>query len=181
MATVFFLHGLESGPDGLKIRAMRELAEQQGWRTEAPDFRGMRDPLLRQRHLLPLLPEHEPLVFVGSSLGGFVAASVAADLATCRPACQLSGLFLLCPAFDLPGYPLDRPAQPLRGDAVRIVHGRHDSVVPVAHSERAARAWQCPLLITEDEHPLHNSIDLITTWLGSWLPRVTGLTRNQPE
>ena len=45
MAVVFFLHGLESGPDGLKIMAMREVAHRQGWRSEAPDFRGM--------HLVP--------------------------------------------------------------------------------------------------------------------------------
>ncbi|MEK6789836.1 MAG: YqiA/YcfP family alpha/beta fold hydrolase [Pseudomonadota bacterium] len=176
MAVVFFLHGLESGPDGLKIQAMREVAHQQGWRSEAPDFRGMRDPALRLKHLLPLLPAHEPLAFVGSSLGGFVAAQAAAELAASRPDCQLLGLFLLCPAFDLPGYPLDRPDQPLRGDAVRLIHGRHDSVVPLANSERAARDWQSSLLVTEDEHPLHNSVALITAWLGDWLPRLTPLT-----
>jgi len=176
VAVVFFLHGLESGPDGVKIQAMREVAHQQGWRSEAPDFRGMRDPVHRLQHLLPLLPDHEPVVFVGSSLGGFVAASAAAGLASSRPDCQLIGLFLLCPAFDMPGYPLDRPDQPLRGDAVRIVHGRHDSVVPLANSERAARDWQCSLLVTEDEHPLHDSLGLITGWLNDWLPEVTQLT-----
>lgn len=176
MAVVFFLHGLESGPDGLKILAMREVAHRHGWRTEAPDFRGMRDPAQRLNHLLPLLSAQEPMAFVGSSLGGFVAANAAAELASVRSECQLLGLFLLCPAFDLPGYPLDRPEQPLRGDAVRLVHGRHDSIVPLANSERAARDWQCPLLVTEDEHPLHDSIDLITGWLDDWLARLKRLT-----
>jgi len=176
VAVVFFLHGLESGPDGLKIQAMREVAHRHGWRSEAPDFRGMRDPALRLNQLLPLLPAQEPMVFVGSSLGGFVAAKAAADLPLARPDCVLLGLFLLCPAFDLQGYPLDRPDQPLRGDAVRLVHGRHDSVVPLANSERAARDWQSPLLVTEDEHPLHDSLDLITGWLGDWLPRRSLLT-----
>lgn len=176
MAVVFFLHGLESGPDGLKIRAMREVAHGLGWRSEAPDFRGVRDPSLRLAHLLPLLPKHEPFVLVGSSLGGFVAAQAAAELHGRQPDNRLAGLFLLCPAFDLAGYPLRRPEQPLRGDAVRIVHGRHDSVVPLANSERAAREWQCPLLVTEDEHPLHESIDLINDWLGDWLRSHTGLT-----
>ncbi len=167
MSVAFFLHGLESGPDGLKIQAMRAVAERLGWRTEAPDFRGMRDPVSRVRHLLSLLPASEPVVLVGSSLGGYVAAYAAQELAS--TSMPIHGLFLLCPAFDLPGYPLTRPEQPLRGDAVRIIHGRHDSVVPLAHSERAATVWQCPLLVTEDEHPLHASVDLICNWLADWL------------
>ncbi len=167
MSVVFFLHGLESGPEGLKIQAMRAVAERLGWRTEAPDFRGMRDPVLRTRHLRTLLPVSEPVVLVGSSLGGYVAAHTAQRLAS--SAMPIQGLFLLCPAFDLPGYPLTRPAQPLRGDAVCIVHGRHDTVVPLANSERAASAWQCALLVTEDEHPLHASVDVICDWLAIWL------------
>lgn len=167
MSVVFFLHGLESGPDGLKIQAMRALAEQLGWRTESPDFRSMRDPEVRVRYLLSLLPASETVLLVGSSLGGYVAAQAAALLAAGPSPVQ--GVFLLCPAFDLPGYPLKRPEQPLRGDAVRIVHGRHDSVVPLVNSERAAAAWQCSLLVTEDEHPLHASIELICAWLADWL------------
>ena len=167
MSVVFFLHGLESGPDGLKIQAMRAAAERLGWRTDAPDFRGMRDPVLRTQHLRSLLPASEPVWLVGSSLGGYVAAHMAQMLAS-EPM-PVRGLFLLCPAFDLPGYPLTRPEQPLRGNAVCIVHGRHDTVVPLANSERAAQAWQCPLLVTDDEHPLHASLDLICDWLTIWL------------
>lgn len=167
MPVVFFLHGLESGPDGLKIQAMRAVAERQGLRTEAPDFRGMRDPVLRANYLQSLLPVSECVWLVGSSLGGYVAAHLAQALAS--GPMPVRGLFLLCPAFDLPGYPLTRPDQPLRGHAVCIVHGRHDTVVPLANSERAAQAWQCPLLVTDDEHSLHASVDLICGWLGIWL------------
>lgn len=167
MSVVFFLHGLESGPDGLKIQAMRAVAARRGWRTEAPDFRGMPDPEQRAHHLISLLPSAESVVLVGSSLGGFVAARTA-ELLTAAVS-PIQGLFLLCPAFDLPGYPLTRPSQPLRGDAVRIVHGRHDSVVPLSHSERAAAAWQCALLVTEDEHSLHASVALICACLNDWL------------
>ena len=175
MSVVFFLHGLESGPDGLKIQAMREVAQREGWRAEAPDFRGMSDPEVRTRYLRSLLPRSEPILLVGSSLGGYVAAQAAASESASDVLIQ--GLFLLCPAFDLPGYPLTRPMQPLRGDTVRIVHGRHDSVVPLTHSERAARDWQCPLLVTEDEHPLHASIDLITSWLSDWVLQRSLLTK----
>ena len=166
MSIVVFLHGLESGPDGLKIQAMRRVAETLGWCTMAPDFRGMPDPEQRTRTLLKQLPQGETVRLVGSSLGGFVAAR-AVELAP--PSIGIEGIFLLCPAFDLPGYPLVRPEQMLRGAAVRIVHGRHDQVAPLANSIRAAEAWQCPLLITEDDHPLHKSVDLISAFLADWL------------
>jgi pimeloyl-ACP methyl ester carboxylesterase len=166
MSIVVFLHGLESGPDGLKIQALRRVAEALGWSTLAPDFRGMPDPEQRTQYLLNLLPAGETIRLVGSSLGGFVAAR-AVELAP--SSLRIEGVFLLCPAFDLPGYPLTRPAQRLRGQAVRIVHGRHDEVVPLAHSLRAADAWQCPLLVTEDDHSLHKSIELISSFLADWL------------
>ena len=166
MSIVVFLHGLESGPDGLKIQALRCVAEALGWSTLAPDFRGMPDPEQRTQYLLNLLPAGETIRLVGSSLGSFVAAR-AVELAP--SSLRIEGVFLLCPAFDLPGYPLTRPAQRLRGQAVRIVHGRHDEVVPLAHSLRAADAWQCPLLVTEDDHSLHKSIELISSFLADWL------------
>jgi pimeloyl-ACP methyl ester carboxylesterase len=166
MSIVIFLHGLESGPEGFKIQAMRRVAESMGWSTLAPDFRGMPDPEQRTQYLLKLLPVGETIRLVGSSLGGYVAARTV-ELASSN--LRIEGVFLLCPAFDLPGYPLARPAQQLRGQAVRIVHGRHDEVVPLAHSLRAAEAWQCPLLVTEDDHPVHKSIELISSFLADWL------------
>lgn len=166
MSIVVFLHGLESGPHGLKIQAMRRVAEALGWRTIAPDFRGMSDPELRTRHLLQQLPAGETIRLVGSSLGGYVAAR-AVQLAPST--LHIEGVFLLCPAFDLPGYPLTRPIQGLREQAVRIVHGRHDDVVPLANTLRAAEAWSCPILILDDDHSLHKSIDVISSFLADWL------------
>lgn len=172
MATVFFLHGMESGPDGLKIQAMRRAVERLGLTTEAPDFRFSRDPEARAMHLLSRLPEHEPVVLVGSSLGGYVAARVAGLAAQSVQALDIRGLFLLCPAFDLPGYPLDRPEQPLRGPAVALVHGRHDTVVPLENSLRAGAAWQSVVTVVEDDHPLHDSVELICGLLGDFLGRL---------
>ncbi len=159
MTTVFFIHGKESGPDGLKIQAMRRAVEALGFATEAPDFRFSPDPEARASHLLARLPEGEPVLLVGSSLGGYVAARTA-ELAQ-GTAADIRGLFLLCPAFDLPGYPLDRPPQPLRGKAVHLVHGRHDDVVPLATSLKAGADWQAVVTVVEDDHPLHASVDLI--------------------
>lgn len=171
MTTVFFLHGMESGPDGFKIQAMRRTVEALGLRSEAPDFRFSRDPEARAAHLLSLLPVGEPVLLVGSSLGGFVAARVAGQAEAAGR--EVAGLFLLCPAFDLPGYPLDRPRQPLRGAAVEFVHGRHDDVVPLDNSLRAAAAWQAVVTVVDDDHPLHASIDLICERLQGFVRRLT--------
>lgn len=173
MTSVYFLHGMESGPDGLKIQAMRRVVEARGLRSEAPDFRFSRDPAERTRYLLTLLPRDEPVLLVGSSLGGFVAAATAAAAAALPDGPRIAGLFLLCPAFDLPGYPLDRPAQPLRGAAVQLVHGRHDSVVPLATSLRAGVDWQAGVLVTEDEHPLHDSVAAICVLLDDFVRRLS--------
>lgn len=173
MTSVYFLHGMESGPDGLKIQAMRRVVEAAGLRSEAPDFRFSRDPAERTRHLLGLLPRDEPVLLVGSSLGGFVAAATAAAAADMADAPLIAGLFLLCPAFDLPGYPLDRPDQPLRGTAVQLVHGRHDDVVPLATSLKAGADWQAGVLVVEDGHPLHDSIAPICVLLDDFVRRLS--------
>lgn len=179
MTTVFFIHGKESGPDGLKIQAMRRAVEALGFATEAPDFRFSHDPEARATHLLARLSPDEPVLLVGSSLGGYVAAraaELAAEAAEAGPEqarADIRGLFLLCPAFDLPGYPLDRPQQPLRGHAVHLVHGRHDDVVPLETSLRAGADWRGTVTVVEDDHPLHLSVDLICTLLSHF---VRGLT-----
>lgn len=170
MTTVYFLHGMESGPDGLKIQAMRRAVGALGLATEAPDFRFSRDPEARAAHLLALLPGGEPVILVGSSLGGYVAARVAGLAKDAGK--DVRGIFLLCPAFDLPGYPLDRPEQPLRGAAVELVHGRHDDVVPLAHSLRAGAAWQAVVTVVDDDHPLHASVELICRRLAEFAGRL---------
>ncbi|MEO6697753.1 MAG: YqiA/YcfP family alpha/beta fold hydrolase [Paraperlucidibaca sp.] len=166
--TVIFLHGLESGPDGFKIQQMRATAEAMGWYTLAPDGRFSRDPVQRAGVVLSAWPrEAERVYLVGSSLGGFVAASIAAQLATdaassaSQHPTNLCGMLLLCPAFDLPGYPLDRPAQGLRGECIQLIHGCADVVVPLSHSQRAATAWGADLLVVDDDHSLHSSIATI--------------------
>lgn len=165
---VVFLHGMESGPDGFKIRVLSEVARGLGAGVSAPDFRFSRDPQDRLAHLRQVIAglHDDPVLLVGSSLGGYVAALAAADMPS-----RVRGLFLLCPAFDLPGYPLTRPEQPMRGQAVHIVHGRRDEVVPLANSLRAAEAWGCSLSVLEGDHGLHGVVDEVAALLGLWLRR----------
>ena len=60
-------------------------------------------------------------VHVGSSLGGFLAVAVAVPT-------QARGLFLMAPAFELPGLP---PTPLCDKCPTTVVHGWNDDIVPV--------------------------------------------------
>lgn len=92
---VVFLHGLESGPAGFKIRELSRVVEAHGGRVLAPDCQGVRDPQVRVSTVWAQWPHQAAtVILVGSSLGGYVAAALAAQH---RPA-NLQHLLLLCPA-----------------------------------------------------------------------------------
>jgi len=123
---IVFSHGQDGEPWGGKIVAMAEVARRHGLQVESIDYRGIGDPALRVAKLLAFCQalSHEVLL-VGSSLGGHVATAVSAQVST-------RGLFLLAPAFYMPGYEqfTPRPA----ACPVTIVHGWNDDIVPAANS-----------------------------------------------
>lgn len=167
-ASVCFCHGRESGPWGTKIRRLAYVAEQFGCRVISPDDRDTQDPDERVHRLTTLagnLPR--PLILVGSSMGGYVAAVAAARL-------QPAGLFLLAPAVGLPGYAISEPAPFLAH--VTIVHGWDDEVVPVENVLRFARSVRADLHLLPDGHVLQNELDrierLFADFLGGCLGRI---------
>ena len=94
---VVFSHGKESGPWGTKISAMADVARSEGWQAESVDYRGVEEPQDRVTRLLSFCRDLQgDLVLVGSSLGGHVATSASVLL-------RAQGLFLLAPAFYMPG------------------------------------------------------------------------------
>ena len=104
-ATVCFCHGRESGPWGTKIRRLARVAEQFGCRVVSLDDRDTQDPDERVSRLLTTVADLPgPLILVGSSMGGYVAAVASAQL-------QPVGLFLMAPAVGLPGYESLRPGR----------------------------------------------------------------------
>jgi predicted esterase len=150
---VCFSHGQESGPWGSKIRALAEVAEAQEFRVLSVDYAGEPDPAARVDRLLWECPrDARPLVLVGSSMGGYVAAAASAVL---RPA----ALFLMAPAFYVEGLPqqVPLPAAP----TTVIIHGWSDDVVPVENSIRFARAFKSTLLLVDDGHRLAGSLPWI--------------------
>jgi pimeloyl-ACP methyl ester carboxylesterase len=159
--TVVFSHGQESGPWGSKITAMAEAVRDLDIGAESVDYRGIDDPAARVVKLLDtasLLPG--PLVLVGSSMGGHVAAAAAAPL-------QARGLFLLAPAFYMPGFETYTPQEV--GCPVVIVHGWRDDIVPVEHSIRWAGAHRASLHILDSGHRLEDRIAEICRLLTAFL------------
>jgi pimeloyl-ACP methyl ester carboxylesterase len=159
--TVVFSHGKESGPWGAKITAMAEVVRDLKLGVESVDYRGLDDPAQRVEKLLAegrVLKG--PIVLVGSSLGGHVAAAAASRL-------DAAALFLLAPAFYMPGFEKYTPQDVAVPTA--IVHGWHDAVVPVDNSIRWAREHRAALHILDSDHRLEDQIGVICVLLRSFL------------
>ncbi|TLM67888.1 MAG: alpha/beta fold hydrolase [Deltaproteobacteria bacterium] len=160
-ATVCFCHGRESGPWGTKIRRLARVAEQYGCRVISTDDRDTQDPEERVGRLLDLAAGLAgPLVLVGSSMGGYVAAAAAARL-------QPLGLFLLAPAVGLPGYAVSAPAP--QACRLTIVHGWDDEIVPPANVQQFAAAHRAVLHLLPDGHLLHDQLDRIERLFSDFL------------
>jgi pimeloyl-ACP methyl ester carboxylesterase len=158
---VVFSHGKESGPWGSKITAMAAVVRNLNLSVESVDYRGLDDPMQRVEKLLGLARELQgPLLLVGSSMGGHVAAAAAARS-------KAAALFLLAPAFYMQGLEQYTP-QDVTVPAA-IVHGWHDVVVPVENSIRWAREHGATLHVLDSDHRLEDQIDAICVLLGNFL------------
>ena len=166
--TVYFNHGKESGPWGSKIKRLAEIAKQKGFAVESPDYRDLPDADPRVERLLASeAAQAERLILVGSSMGGCVATVASAVL---KP----RGLFLMAPAFYIPGYGEQNPVP--HAPVVTIVHGWSDDVIPVEHSIRFARqfstATRLELHIIQDDHRLSAELDYVAILFAEFLDRV---------
>ncbi len=151
---VCFSHGQESGPWGTKICAMADVARATGWAVESLDYQGIDDARKRADKLVEYCQgQSEPIVLVGSSMGGYVATAAAARVGA-------RGLFLLAPAFYLPGYGEYMP-DPLPDVPTMIVHGWRDDVVPHEGSVRYGRETGASVMLLDSDHRLTASIDVI--------------------
>ena len=164
MPAVYFSHGQESGPWGTKIKRMAECVQDLGCRTHSVDYQGIADPTERVNKLIAECRDvHEPLLLVGSSMGGHVATAAADTLGAC-------GLFVLAPAYYMPGYEeLTPPAPNL---PISIVHGWRDDGVPVENSIRFASAARATLHVIDGDHRLTDNIDDINDYLTQFIRRI---------
>jgi surfactin synthase thioesterase subunit len=163
--TIIFSHGKDGEPWGPKIVAMADVAKRHGLRVESIDYRGMDDPAARVTKALEFCRAlTEPVVLVGSSLGGHVAAAVSSQVRT-------RGMFLLAPAFYMKGFEQYTPTP--APCPIGIVHGWNDTVVPVDNSIRFARLHRAALHLLDSDHRLTNSIDTICELLDAFLVHLT--------
>jgi len=162
---VCFSHGRDSGPWGAKIAAMADLARDRDLEVDSVDYRGIHDPAARVDKLVAhCAPLRRPLVLVGSSMGGHVAAAAAMQLPDVR------GLFLIAPAFFVPGYE-DLTPVPKAG-RITIVHGWRDDVIPAAHSVRFAALHRAELHLIDGDHRLTEHIFEINRFFNWFLDDV---------
>ena len=159
---VVFAHGKESGPWGLKITALAAIARERGYAVDSPDYSFTFDPDQRVRHLLARRPTAEQLVLVGSSMGGYVSALASRELAP-------RGLFLIAPAFYMPGYAAE--PEP-RADAITVVHGWDDEIIPVAHALRFAERHRATLHLLDGDHALNARIASLERLFGLFLDQL---------
>ena len=163
-AAVYFSHGQEGGPSGTKIQAMAKTVRKLGCRAESVDYQGITDPTERVNKLLAEVESvSEPLILVGSSMGGHVATAAASAVDTI-------GLFVLAPAYFMPGYEdLTPPRVPLT-----IVHGWRDVVVPIENSIQFAQQCNATLHLLDGDHRLTANIDEINYYLHGFLRQLIG-------
>lgn len=161
---VIFSHGQESGPWGTKITRMAATVRALGCRAESIDYQGIAEPGARVTKLVDACRDiPEPKLLVGSSMGGHVATAAAEKV-------NAVGLFVLAPAYYMPGYEDLTPPPP--GMPFTIVHGWRDDVVPVENSIRYAKACGATLHILDGDHRLTANIEEINMLLRHFVARL---------
>jgi predicted esterase len=166
---VIFSHGKESGPWGAKIRRLASVAEQLSCAVDSIDYTDLINPDQRVERLSALLQqESEPVILVGSSMGGYVSVVTALQ---CQA--KIKGVFVLAPALYMPGYAV----QECRfGDdnkfPIEIVHGWSDEVIPPENSYRFAQENRCSLHLLPGDHRLNDALPMIEPLFERFLKRL---------
>ena len=162
---VIFSHGQDGEPWGSKIVAMADVAKRYRLQVDSVDYRGIADPAIRVNKLLEFCKSKAgPFILVGSSMGGHVAGAVATQVST-------RGVFLLAPAFFMPGYEQYTPVP--AASRIEIVHGWNDTVVPVENSIRYAQQYKCTLHVLNSDHRLTAQLDEVCALFDAFLARLT--------
>lgn len=149
---VLFAHGLEGHPNGRKPTRMREA----GFDVTAPD--GTRQSLApRVLALIEALSGLDRPVGVGSSYGGLAMLAVARDQGA-----QLRGLVLLAPALTWNEAPAGPPEALIAPPGTIVIHGIHDTIIPIrASRDLVARSPGTTLIERDDGHRLEGSLDVM--------------------
>lgn len=164
---IYFFHGLESGPEGSKYRALREkhLVKTIDFRSpEEVDLISRNDlagvaKIRLERALQETAPDEE-IVVVGSSMGGLVAYLL--EQTGLR---KVRGLVLCAPA-------LLRAEKILRTSCPTVViHGTEDELLPFSETRQIALDIGAEFVEVRDNHRLAGSMEEILQALDQVLER----------
>lgn len=163
--TVCFSHGQESGPWGAKITALAAPVRARDWGVDSIDYRGIDSPFDRTNKLIDHCRGLQgDIILVGSSMGGHVAAAASVEVATI-------GLFLIAPAFYMPGFEDKTPESGAK--RICIVHGWRDDIVPIANSIRWASHHGAELHALDGGHRLTDQLDDLLTLFEWFLEKIS--------
>ncbi|MFT5658862.1 MAG: putative esterase [Gammaproteobacteria bacterium] len=161
---VIFSHGKESGPWGFKIKRLAAIAEHQGCLVESIDYTDLMVPDQRVERLLKVLGnEAEPVVLVGSSMGGYVSLVASESVAT-------TAVFLMAPALYIPGFKQQQHFS--KSPTIDIVHGWSDDIIPVEHSIQFAKHADCSLHLISGDHALNAVVEVVENLFEQFLARL---------
>jgi len=158
---VIYNHGKDSIPWGEKAIALAEVAKRQGFQFISPDYQPSNDPDWRVKQLLAIdLSAYQDIVLVGSSMGAYVA-TVASEII--KP----KGLFLIAPAFYLPGY--QRTEFKPHAERIEVFHGWQDDIVPPENAWRFCRQYRANLHVLDADHRLLSILPLMVDAFDAFL------------
>ncbi len=145
--TIYFFHGLESGPHGRKYHRLTD-----DFDVVSPDFEGMMDIWNRLEKAERITRQMSDLVVVGSSFGGLLAA-----LLYSRYPERFHGYVLMAPA--LRRGMVDEVEQ-MPENAV-VIHGTRDEVIPIDEVREFCEPFGIEMIEVDDDHPLANSMEVM--------------------
>lgn len=158
----FFLHGLDSSSNGTKGRYFKSNYPD----FIVPDFEGSLEMRLQKLESLCSAAngEDEPVVLVGSSFGGLMAACFAVK----NPK-RTARLILMAPALNFPG--LEIPAAKIAVPTYLLI-GSRDSVTPANKVIPIAKQTfaHLEIYLVDEDHLLHKSFPTLdwNTLLSGW-------------
>ena len=148
--TVYFSHGKESGPWGIKITYLAKIAEAHGLAVKSIDYRETLDPDERVKKLQALLEqETSNIILVGSSMGGYVSAVVANQI-------DVDGLFLIAPALYFKNWGVADYLP--KTDHTYVIHGWDDDIVPVERSQKFSQLNKATMQLVDGGHTLNDQL-----------------------
>jgi pimeloyl-ACP methyl ester carboxylesterase len=160
---IILSHGKESGPWGSKITALADVTKTLDAsvkiEVESIDYTQTMDPDQRAEILRKSL-DRDDLILVGSSMGGYVSTVAAQQY-------PVMGLFLMAPAFYMPGYDI-QDFEKIHCP-VTVIHGWRDEIITHEHSVRFAREQRANLIIVDSDHGLASAHLALTKYFRLFL------------